>query len=117
VEACCWINWVFYSVAVCHLPLEQSKDAGLIFLSSMSNTIENRILNEGGATDDVLSTTSVLLSLGTAMLGLVLVAMGHFFIFSQTIFTYRTGVHSKWIGFLIMLVFWYVVTSPTLLFW
>jgi SulP family sulfate permease len=34
------------------------------------------------------------------------------YIFSQTIFTYRTGVHSKWIGFLIMLVFWYVVTSP-----
>ena len=34
------------------------------------------------------------------------------YIFSQTIFTYRTGVHSKWIGFFIMLVFLYVVTSP-----
>jgi SulP family sulfate permease len=54
------------------------QDAGLIFLSSMSNTIANRILNEGGTADDVLSTTLVLLSLGTAMLGLVLVAMGHF---------------------------------------
>jgi MFS superfamily sulfate permease-like transporter len=34
------------------------------------------------------------------------------YIFSQTIFTYRTGVHSKWLCFFIMLVFWYVVTSP-----
>jgi CRP-like cAMP-binding protein len=34
------------------------------------------------------------------------------YIFSQTIFTYRTGVHTKWIGFLIMLVFMYIVASP-----
>jgi SulP family sulfate permease len=54
------------------------QDAGLIFLSSMSNTIANRMLKEGGTPDDVVSTTLVLLSLGTAMLGLVLVAMGHF---------------------------------------
>lgn len=34
------------------------------------------------------------------------------YIFSQTIFTYRTGVHSRWIGFFIMVVFFYVVVSP-----
>ena len=33
------------------------------------------------------------------------------YIFSQTIFTYRTGVHSRWIGALIMLVFLYIVLS------
>ena len=33
------------------------------------------------------------------------------YIFSQTIFTYRTGVHSRWIGVLIMSVFLYIVVS------
>jgi hypothetical protein len=34
------------------------------------------------------------------------------YIFSQTIFTYRTGVHSRTIGVLIMIAFLYVVLSP-----
>ena len=34
------------------------------------------------------------------------------YIFSQTIFTYRTGVHSRLIGLLIMGVFLYIVISP-----
>ena len=34
------------------------------------------------------------------------------YIFSQTIFTYRTGCHSRWIGFMIMIVFAYIVCSP-----
>ena len=34
------------------------------------------------------------------------------YIFSQTIFTYRTQVHTRWIGICIMGVFLYVVTSP-----
>jgi CRP-like cAMP-binding protein/anti-anti-sigma regulatory factor len=34
------------------------------------------------------------------------------YIFSQTIFTYRTGVHSRWIGAMIMCVFLYIVVSP-----
>lgn len=54
------------------------QDAGLIFLSSMSNTIANNILRDGGTTEEILATTIVLLSLGTLMLGLVLVLMGHF---------------------------------------
>ena len=34
------------------------------------------------------------------------------YIFSQTIFTYRTGVHSRWIGSMIICVFAYIVCSP-----
>ena len=34
------------------------------------------------------------------------------YIFSQTIFTYRTGVHSRWIGALCVLMLAYVVVSP-----
>lgn len=34
------------------------------------------------------------------------------YIFSQTIFTYRTGIHDKCIGFMIMLVYIYIVASP-----
>jgi SulP family sulfate permease len=54
------------------------QDAGLIFLSSMANTIAFRMLDEGHTDEEVLSTTLVLLSLGTAVLGLVLIVMGHF---------------------------------------
>jgi anti-anti-sigma regulatory factor/CRP-like cAMP-binding protein len=34
------------------------------------------------------------------------------YIFSQTIFTYRTGSHSRWIGFMIMVAFAYIICSP-----
>ena len=55
------------------------QDAGLIFLSSMSNTIAVLILDqEGGTEEQVISTTLVLLAGGTASLGLVLIVMGKF---------------------------------------
>jgi SulP family sulfate permease len=55
------------------------QDAGLIFLSSMSNTLATKILDsDDGTEEQVLSTTLALLSVGTASLGLVLVVMGHF---------------------------------------
>jgi hypothetical protein len=55
------------------------QDAGLIFLSSMSNQLATKILEtDGGTEEQVLSTTLALLSVGTASLGLVLVVMGHF---------------------------------------
>lgn len=55
------------------------QDAGLIFLSSMSNRIATIILeDENGTEQAVLSTTIVLLSGGTAALGLVLILMGRF---------------------------------------
>ncbi|KAL3913920.1 MAG: hypothetical protein SGILL_006302, partial [Bacillariaceae sp.] len=34
------------------------------------------------------------------------------YIFSQTIFTYRTGIHTRLIGFLIMCIYMYIVISP-----
>lgn len=37
------------------------QDAGLIFISSMSNTIASRIMDEGGTIDDVLSTPTLVL--------------------------------------------------------
>jgi SulP family sulfate permease len=54
------------------------QDAGLIFLSAMANTIANRMLEDGHTEKEIVSTTLVLLSLGTAALGLVLMIMGRF---------------------------------------
>ena len=52
------------------------QDAGLIFLSAMSRTIADTILDSGGDSMDVVSTACVILPLGTAALGLVLLLMG-----------------------------------------
>lgn len=49
--------------------------------------------------------------LGNFLSGLLFGFTGSY-IFSQTIFTYRTGVHSRWIGVFIMMIFAYVVASP-----
>ncbi|KAL7544042.1 hypothetical protein ACHAXR_013481 [Thalassiosira sp. AJA248-18] len=54
------------------------QDAGLIFLSAMSNSIAQSILDEGGTDEEVISTTLVILPLGTAVLGLVLMLLGKF---------------------------------------
>ena len=56
------------------------QDAGLIFLSSMANTIANKMLDDGHTTQEIVSTTLVLLSIGTATLGVVLILMGKFHI-------------------------------------
>ncbi|KAG7342971.1 sulfate permease family protein [Nitzschia inconspicua] len=54
------------------------QDAGLIFLSTMANTIANTMIEDGHSEDEILSTTLALLCSGTALLGLVLIAMGYF---------------------------------------
>lgn len=54
------------------------QDAGLIFLSGMANIIANEMSADGHSEEEIVSTTLVLLSLGTAALGLVLVLMGKF---------------------------------------
>jgi len=54
------------------------QDAGLIFLSGMSNIIAEEILGGGGTAEEVVSTTLVILPLGTACLGVVLMLMGKF---------------------------------------
>lgn len=54
------------------------QDAGLIFLSSMANTIADEMLADGETELAILSTTLVLLSLGTAFLGVILILIGKF---------------------------------------
>jgi SulP family sulfate permease len=54
------------------------QDAGLIFLSAMSNIVAKEILANGGTVEEVVSTTLVILAMSTACLGLALVAMGKF---------------------------------------
>jgi len=54
------------------------QDAGLLFLSAMANIIANAILEDGGSIEEIISTTCVLLPLGTAILGLVLYIMGKY---------------------------------------
>lgn len=54
------------------------QDAGLIFLSAMANVIANRMMEDGHSKEEILSTTIVLLCLGTACLGLILILMGRF---------------------------------------
>ena len=54
------------------------QDAGLIFLSSMSNALANRMLDDGDSEQAIVSTTLVLLSSGTALLGLCLFVIGKF---------------------------------------
>lgn len=52
------------------------QDAGLVFLSAMSSKIAENMRDDNAAA--ILSTTLVLLSLGTAVLGLVLIVLGKF---------------------------------------
>lgn len=54
------------------------QDAGLIFLSAMANTIANTMLDDDESEKAIVSTTLVLLSLGTFALGIVLVVIGKF---------------------------------------
>lgn len=54
------------------------QDAGLLFLSCMSNFIAETIVSEGGGIQDILSTTIVTLGVATASLGVVLVLLGKF---------------------------------------
>jgi sulfate permease, SulP family len=66
-------------------------------------------MDMGEALDTNKELTTV--GIGNLLSGLTLGFTGSY-IFSQTIFTYRTGVHSRWIGIFIILVFSYVITSP-----
>ena len=50
----------------------------MIFLSDMSNTIANTMIDDGHTESEILSTTLALLCSGTAVLGLVLIVMGKF---------------------------------------
>ena len=54
------------------------QDAGLLFLSCMTNFIAQSIVDEGGGIDEILSTSIVTLGIATASLGIVLMFMGKF---------------------------------------
>lgn len=54
------------------------QDAGLIFLSAMANIIANQMVEDGHSEEEIVSTTLVLLAMGTAILGSVLIVMGKF---------------------------------------
>lgn len=56
----------------------QVQDAGLIFLSHMSNTMANKIVDDGGTTEEAVSTCLVILSMATFSTGIVLMLMGKF---------------------------------------
>lgn len=58
--------------------IAQVQDAGLLFLSCISNYIANVIISEGGTAEEILSTTVVALGVATATLGLMLMLMGRF---------------------------------------
>ena len=68
----------FFLFSTLNFAIGTVQDAGLIFLSHMANTIAYKMLDDGHTEDEILSTTLVLLSLGTAVLGLVLIVMGKF---------------------------------------
>lgn len=78
IHQCCFT--LFSSLT---FSIGQVQDAGLIFLSAMSNKIATKLLEESGGDmesigEEVLSTTIVLLGLATASLGVVLILMGKF---------------------------------------
>jgi SulP family sulfate permease len=54
------------------------QDAGLLFLSCMTNFIAQSIVDEGGGIDEILSTSIVTLGIATASLGIVLMFLGKF---------------------------------------
>jgi len=77
------------------------------FASSLDVAAISMDMGEALDTNSELRTVGI----GNLMSGLTFGFTGSY-IFSQTIFTYRTGSHSRWIGFFIMIVFAYVVASP-----
>lgn len=54
------------------------QDAGLLFLSCISQHIANSILNDDGTTEEIISTTIAALGIATASLGIMLVLLGRF---------------------------------------
>ena len=77
------------------------------FASSLDVAAISMDMGEALDTNNELKTVGI----GNFFSGLTFGFTGSY-IFSQTIFTYRTGAHSRWIGFFIMIAFAYVVVSP-----
>jgi SulP family sulfate permease len=71
-------QFTFVIVSSISFAKAEVQDAGLLFLSYMSHYLADRILNEGGSIEEVISTTIVTLGIATASLGAVLMLMGRF---------------------------------------
>lgn len=84
---------------------------GMVFVVSFASCLDVAAISmdKGEALDTNRELATV--GIGNFMSGLTFGFTGSY-IFSQTIFTYRTGVHSRWIGVMIMVVFLYIVVSP-----
>ena len=84
---------------------------GMVFVVSFASCLDVAAISMDMG--EALDTNKELATVGicNVMSGLTFGFTGSY-IFSQTIFTYRTGVHSRWIGIIIMFMFLYVVTSP-----
>lgn len=84
---------------------------GMVFVVSFASCLDvaaiSMDMGEALDTNKELSTVGIC----NIMSGLTFGFTGSY-IFSQTIFTYRTQVHTRWIGICIMMVFAYVVSSP-----
>jgi SulP family sulfate permease len=71
-------QFCFMTFSSLNFAIGQVQDAGLIFLSHMANTMANSIIDEGGTSEEIISTALVILTLATFFTGIVLVLMGKF---------------------------------------
>jgi MFS superfamily sulfate permease-like transporter len=84
---------------------------GMVFVVSFASCLDVAAISIDMG--QPLETNRELATVGVCnlMSGLTLGFTGSY-IFSQTIFTYRTGIHDRIIGFLIMCIYMYIVASP-----
>ncbi|KAL7568286.1 hypothetical protein ACA910_022623 [Epithemia clementina (nom. ined.)] len=84
---------------------------GMVFVVSFASCLDVAAISMDMG--EALDTNRELSTVGfcNLMSGLTLGFTGSY-IFSQTIFTYRTGVHTRWIGIFIMVMYLYFVISP-----
>lgn len=85
---------------------------GMVFVVSFGSCLDiTAIFVDMGETTLDINRELSTIGMGNVLSGLFLGYTGSY-IFSQSIFTYRTGLHSRWTGAIIVLVFSYIVASP-----
>lgn len=71
-------QFCFVCVSSISFAKAEVQDAGLLFLSCISQFIASTIISEGGTIEEIISTTVVALGVASASLGLMLMLMGRF---------------------------------------
>lgn len=71
-------QFTFVCISSISFAKAEVQDAGLLFLSCMSQFIANRIIDEQGTIEEIISTTVIGLGIATACLGCMLMIMGKF---------------------------------------